>query len=286
MPEPYRRAYTTLINTAKDLKLLVKPIPGNYAMLNFWSPGYSVLAKEKTEDGFEYEHKIFRATTSLETAVAFLKDYYGNKEFLKFKDDAHPGHVSLLTAQNYLSAGADVTTLNEVGFNTQHKITFTDKFEKDCYGFDRLPEKMIDLHSLNINEINESVDQVLSSKRFYNLLGGRFNFAEGESCATACYVCLVAGGLNELLRADHKLLSRHTVLTPTSLSQYVETAKANELEQFSDAREVSKKFTLSYSSFIEKIAKTIQEAKQAKLETYIKELRQRGSYTDQFNFKQ
>jgi hypothetical protein len=288
MPGRYRRAYTTLINTTRDLKLLANPIPGNYAILNSWSPGYSVLVKDKTDDGFEYEHKVFRATTSLEAAVAFLRDYYGNKEFLKFKDDAHPGHVSLLTSANYLSAGADVTTLNQVGFNTQHKITFTNKFEKDCYGFERLPEKMIDLHSLNISEINESMNQLLLSKKFYNILGGRFNFAEGESCATACYICLVAGGLNELLRADHKLLSRHTVLTPTSLTQYIETAKANELEQFPDARNVSKQFNLSRSDFIEKIAKVIEQAKQAELDAYVRAFKEKNknTETDQFNFRQ
>ncbi len=282
---PVHRTYTMLINTAKDLKLLVNPIIGNYAVLNFWSPGYNILVKDRTNDGFEYEHKVFRATTNFEAAIAFLKNYYGNKEFLKFKDDAHPGHVSLLTSNKYLSIGADVNTLNQVGFKTQHKITFGSNFEKDCLGFKRLPEKMMDLHSLNVKEIDESIAELLSSKKFYNILGGRFNFSEGESCATACYVCLVAGGLNELLRADHKLLSRHTILTPASLTRYAETAKANELEQFPNAREISAKFNYDRLDFIEKLAKGIEQIKKSELEMYIKSIKEKNGDANQHNLK-
>lgn len=186
----------------------------------------------------------------------------------------------MLTAQSYLSAGADVASLEQVGFNSQHGIIFTERFEDDCYGLERLPEKSIDFHSLNVTEVDEAIDEFIKSKKIYSLLGGRFGFSEGESCATTCYVSMMAGGFHGLLRADHVFLSRKSVLTPSSLASYAETAKTNELQMFPESKEISKFFTKERVDYLEKISENIERIRKVKIEA---ELRSRYGNDNQPN---
>jgi hypothetical protein len=122
-----------------------------------------------------------------------LRSHYSKQDFLKYKEDAHPGHVSLLTQNHYLSAGAEVTTISEIGVSSQHNLVFAKNFETDCFGFNRTPDQTIDLHSLQIPEIESTIEEFKKIRKVYNILGGRFGLFQGDSCATSCYVCLVAG---------------------------------------------------------------------------------------------
>lgn len=285
MPGRHFKNFSTLMNTARGLSLLKAPALANSVVLNFWSPGYKVLVKAKTADGFEYEHHVFKATTTFDAAVGFLKDKYGNADFLKFKGDAHPGHVLLLTTKNYLSAAAGVTALSEIGFNTQHELVFRNDFQADCIGFSRLPEKMINFHSLAVSDVDEMITEVLATKKLYAVLGGRFGFSEGESCATACYLGLAAGGFDELLSADRKLLSRHTILTPAKLAQYAEIAKINELGQFPNAREISNEFNYSGSSYITKIGEYLEGIKKQEIKEYVEKMKEKKDDENRHDLK-
>ena len=113
-------------------------------MLNYWSPGYKLIEKRKTPNGAEYPWLVFRKSSTFEAALAHLTTEYGEE----FKKYAHPGHISIQTATNYLSVGPQ-DPLALVRLTTKHEINFKNNFAQECYGFDRVPDQIIDLHSLN-----------------------------------------------------------------------------------------------------------------------------------------
>jgi hypothetical protein len=250
------RAYSTFKKRI-NLPITLTPAKGNFVAVYYWSPGYKVLVDGVSKDGKSFRKKIFQATTSLEAALAHLKSYYGSQEFLKFKGDAHPGHISMSTSQNYLSIGAEVATLTEVGFNTQHNAIFGESLQADCISFMRLPEKTIDLHSLKVSKINNHIKSLRNPNFKYNVLGGRFG-TFGDSCATSCYGALLKGGLSGFLRADQAYLSQLKVLTPRNFISYIEIAKLNEQGFFPSVVELSKEFLVSHDQHMQEIRKRIE----------------------------
>jgi hypothetical protein len=251
-------ARTNSISISPTGLLTNNPHQSRCVSLNFWSPGYKTNQKMVDKNGDERTKKIFVPTTTFTAAVAHMKNFYGAKEFLKYKDDIHPGHVALRTQRKYFSIGADEPMFENIGFTTEHKIIFSDSLREDVIGIRRVPDRVIELYTLNVETVEETISEFLHSKRIYSLLGSRLGFTEGESCATACSLCLYAGGLEELLRLDHKVLGKKGILTPVTLADYVKRAQNTEQDLFPQTVEFSKQFHLDLNKEFEKFKEEIR----------------------------
>lgn len=127
--------------TFNNSNQLHTPIQKNRVALYYWSPGYKIQKEFLNEKGVAVLKKVFVPTTTFQAALAYLKNEYGGKKYLDFKEDAHPGHASIETAESYLSIGTD----EPVGLITNHKIIHADKFPEDMISFLRKPTS-ISLH--------------------------------------------------------------------------------------------------------------------------------------------
>lgn len=254
----------TLLALAKSSALspredyIKKLLKENCVSLNFWSPGYKISEKVITEKGELKLKKTFKPTSTFTAAVAHMKNLYGANEFIKYKDDIHPGHAALQTQKKYFSIGADESIFENIGFTTEHRIIFSNSLREDAIGIRRVPDVVVDLYTLNVEIVEETITEFLNTKRIYSLLGSRLGLSEGESCATACSLCLYAGGLEELLRLDHKMLGKKAILTPAALKDYVQKAKNCEQNLFPETIEFSKQFHLHLLKEFEKLKEEIR----------------------------
>jgi hypothetical protein len=242
----------------------------NFVILNFWCPGYNKLEKNQTTDGVEYERKIFTPSFTPIAALPSIRRYSGRNDFRDFKQNASPGHVSLMTAEKYLSVGPH-DSFSEVGLSTSHPMFFQSNFENECTGIRRLPEKMIVLHSLDAIEVNKKIDELISSKKPYSMLGSRSGIdpSGGENCATACYNCLVAGGIEELWSAPYKSIAKNSLLTAVILKWCVGMAKTEELKIYPHTGDMSKLFTDRIKPIILDIKKTNAIAEKLEIDAQI-----------------
>lgn len=222
-------------------ELLLKPDLKNRVVLNYWNPGYKIQKKFLNSEGKEEIKKVFVPTSNFEMALAHLKNEYGNKEYLKYKEDVHPGHASIESENEYLSVGAD-EEIRAVGIRTQHKLVYSSSFIEDVVGFVRKPDQIFDFYSLNPDLVEQAIKQFKNSQMVYALLGSRLFMNEGESCATSSYICLEAGGIENLLRIDQRILSKRGILTPSGLASYAAEAQKNEQLFFPETIELSKDF--------------------------------------------
>ena len=105
--------------------------------------------------------------------------------------------------------------MDQIGLSSNHRLEYSDNFRQDFFGFERYPELRIDLHTLECDKVVPIIKEFKTHPKLYTLLGNRFGFADGESCATASYLCLEAGGFLGLLGPHHRMLSRHSIAAPT-----------------------------------------------------------------------
>lgn len=226
-------SYVPVRGISKAVSNLLRPASkDSRTILNFWKPGYKIEQTVKTKSGQEKRVKIFTPTSTTEAALSFLIKYYGSDQYLKFKDDVHPGHCSIEThgkqKKQYLSIGTS-EEFDAIGFTTHHELIYTDNFIKDVLAFKRFPDKRFDFYTLNAMEINELIEIFKKEKNVYSLLGDRlFGFTEGESCATFSYRCLKRGGIDELLTPYRSAISSQIILTPALLADYAELARTQE----------------------------------------------------------
>jgi hypothetical protein len=204
----------------------------NITVLNFWQPGYTVKKIIKTKENKEVEAKVFVPTSTPEAALSFLLKQYGANEYLKFKDNIHPGHCAIQTKGNgagqYLSIGTN-DEFNEIGVCTHHELNYSADFEEDVLAFRRFPEKRFSFFTLDANRINKMIDFFKEESRIYSMLGDRFfGLTEGESCATISHRCLKDGGIDELLSPFRSMTSSQTILTPSLLATYADIARSQE----------------------------------------------------------
>lgn len=240
------------IHTPARNSTALHPKRENKVVLNYWSPGY------KDKQG------KFIPTSTGKAALVHLKNQYGAQEYLKFKKDAHPGHVSLMTSNQYLSVGTD-DAINEVTFSSEHNLALSDSLREDTLAFGRFPELRLNLYTLDVSKVDSAIRQIIESQEIYSLLGKRFGFAIGESCATSNYLCLVAGGIENLLSIQQQILSQNFILTPTSLKRYVHSARNEEKKSVKEVllfyksfEEESASLKVKYEKEIEEIAKKLQ----------------------------
>lgn len=253
----YAKGFKTL---SKSSSKLVNPNQKNGVFLNFWSPGYSVIDKKIAPSGREIIKKRFVPTTSFEAALTILNRKYGPEDFLKFKEDASPGHVSVVVSDEYLSVGPLVRSLDEVGIHTQHKMHYALNYESDILSFERAPEKTIDFYTLNSSDIREAIKEFKSSSTVYSLLGGRLYGSDGESCATTCFIALEAGGIQELFPISQGLMAKHGILTPRLLQTYSEEARIVEQERFPNLAEISDEALQERKLHAQNVLKLSQQA--------------------------
>ena len=151
------------ISTSRREILTVAEIT-NRVVLNFWSPGYTIKESTICADGKERLVKNFFSTSTMEAAISCLIKKYGSNNYLKFKEDIHPGHCSVHTKTgNYLSVGPNAT-LENIRINSQHEIMHIDNFETDVIGMGRFPNKRLDFYTLNIAKI----DKLISSMNIFS----------------------------------------------------------------------------------------------------------------------
>lgn len=78
-------------------RVIPKLIAENYVWFYYWSPGYYIK---------EHGVKKFIPTTTFKAAMLHLKDIHGPKNYLAFKENAHPGHCAVEARNAYLSVGS------------------------------------------------------------------------------------------------------------------------------------------------------------------------------------
>ncbi len=142
--------------------------------------------------------------------------------------------------------------LDSIGAGTHHELVHTDSFVEDVLAFQRFPELRLDFYTLNAILIEQAIKKFKDSEQLYSLLGDRFNFSEGESCATASHLCLRAGGMDELLRSHHQVISRQTILTPALLTDFATTARNKEFS-------ISEKSVLFAESFVKETQELMEK---------------------------
>lgn len=217
---------------------IAKPASTNSVILYSWSPGYKIPQKYVDTNGVEKIKKIFVPTSTFEAALSFLKNEYGNREYLKFKDDAHPGHSAIETGSSYLSAGT-TDPISAIDLKSKHPIVFASRLEADLISFTRIPETILDFYTLDSTQVNKAIAQFKDSQLIYSLLGDRLYKTEGESCATTAFIALEAGGIENLLRADQWLLSKRGILSPALLASYASKARDREHDLHPESIELS-----------------------------------------------
>lgn len=220
---------------------LAVPSEANRVVLNYWSPGYKIYREANHSRG-RGKRKVFVPTSTFQVALAHLKQTYGEREYLKFKDDIHPGHISLETHKHYFSVGT-MDEIDGIRLDTKHRLVYTDSLREEVLSFRRYPERRIDFYVLRAEDIDTSIPRFRESEIFYSLLGKRFGFAEGESCTTAVYCLLEISGIEGLLLPHQHLIGRHSVLSPASLMGYLEDAKKEELSLFAKSAVLTKSFS-------------------------------------------
>ena len=253
----YSKGFKTLAQSGSKL---INPNSRNGVFLNFWSPGYSIIDKKIAPNGKEIIKKRFVPTTSFEAALTILNKKYGPEDFLKFKHDASPGHVSVAVSDEYLSVGPFVESLNEVGVHTQYKMHYAPHYASDILSFERAPEKTIDFYTLNSSDIREAIKEFKSSSTVYSLLGGRLYGSDGESCATTCFIALEAGGIQELFPMHKGLMAKHGILTPRLLLTYSEEARIVEQERFPELAEISDEALQERKTYVENVLTRSRQA--------------------------
>lgn len=243
----------------------------NRVVVNFWSPGYTT---EKLVDfeGKKLATKVFHPTTTTEAAGAYFIKKYGRQSIAKYKDDIHPGHVSIeamptsnsSSKNDYLSFGT-TDPLNEIGIDTHHTLVHTDSFREDVLGFERFPEMRIDFYTLSNIDLNQAIMLLKENEKFYSIIGKRFGFAMGESCATGCYVCLQLAGMDSLLLPHQNFLSRTVILTPRLLIDYASTAKEQEKKVSKESIKLSDDFKIESHQLSDKFKAEIEKLKLKRL---------------------
>lgn len=231
---------------------LLKPCASNGVFLHCWSPGYKISKEVVEPNGAKKIKKIFVPTSTFEAAVAHLKNEYGAKEYLKFKEDVHPGHIAVETSTTYLSVGTN-DEFNLIGAKTQHPICFIEKLEKDLISFKRAPEKILDFYTLDVSLIEKVIHEFKTSKLLYSLLGNRLYKNEGESCATSAFIALEAGGIENLLSVDQWLLTKYGILTPSLLTSYADKARNQELSLFPEIIPLSTEVLSEKQRYIQQV---------------------------------
>ena len=237
---------TRSITTRASSLLKVAEIT-NRVVLNFWSPGYTIKESIVCFDGKSRVVKNFFSTSTQQAASIYLIQKYGSDNYLKFKEDIHPGHCSVQTKSgNYLSIGTD-EGLENIGITSQHEVVYGESFEQDVIAMKRFPEKRLDFYTLNIMKINELIETLRKPDSvLYSLLGSRpgikLETENNESCATISYRCLAIGGLEELLPLWDRSISSRTVLTPSLLTDYAEIARLIETERHLNIKDFQKEF--------------------------------------------
>ena len=212
-------------NKSNSLKMAAKE---GRTILNYWSPGYKKI-ESVSGSGKELVRKNFVPTSTLEAAIAYVNTQYGPDGYTEHKQDIHPGHTSIEVGnKHYLSVGTN-DAMSSISLSTSHDMVYTESLLEDILGFRRFPELRIDFYTLDFERIIEMMHEFKNSKQVYSLLGKRFNFGEGESCATASFLCLDAGGIEQLLRPDEDILARRSVITPSMLADYAKKAKNREV---------------------------------------------------------
>jgi hypothetical protein len=144
----------------------------------------------------------------------------------------------------------------------------TDSFVEDVLAFQRLPELRLDFYTLNAFLIEQAIRQFKYSEQLYSLLGDRFYFSEGESCATASHLCLRAGGLDELLRSHQQVISRQTILTPALLTDFATTARNNELSVSGKSVLFSENFVKETQELMDRLRPELERLSQISLQIH------------------
>lgn len=243
-------------------------------IVNFWSPGYKTVQSQHHE-GKKTMVKVFHPTSTVEAAMAYFGKKYGADAVAKYKHDIHPGHISIETvsslaegrpaAAGYLSFGT-VESLDRISHNTHHTLSYTDSFREDVLAFERFPEGRIDFYTLDQPALQQAIQKFKETEQFYSILGKRFGFAAGESCATGCYVVLQLGGMDKLLLPHQQYLSRKIVLTPSLCNDYVTAAKKQEGRLSKNTIKLSEDFKVESSDLSREFQKQIDELRLKRLE--------------------
>ena len=133
------------------------------------------------------------------------------------------GHVSIETKYFYASYWPDNLTL----FNklNQQPGSMNNIIDIDMKSEGRPPEHVIDLHSLDIDAMNNSLDSFQKNNK-YHLIGSNkvFNSGIAHSCSSLAYTLLKDGGIWNFAERPSPIL-KYVFATPNNVANLVLDAK-------------------------------------------------------------
>lgn len=138
------------------------------------------------------------------------------------------GHVSIETREIYASLWPEgITIFNK--YKPQQGFANNSNPDIDEQQEARPPDYVVDLYTLDVENIKESLDEYIKSGAKYHLIGSnRFiKYLEANSCSGLAYDLLVSGGIKKLVPTPN-LVRDYIITTPNNLAQFVLQAHANE----------------------------------------------------------
>lgn len=139
------------------------------------------------------------------------------------------GHTSVETKDIYASLWPQsaINTINKFqiypGIATK-QTPITDEEEEK-----RPPDHLIDLYTLNIEDIKKAMENYITLKCNYHIVGRNriFNRSQANNCCGLSYDLLVSGGIMNLV-SKNNFIREHVIVTPGNLAQLVMEAQLNE----------------------------------------------------------
>ncbi len=137
-------------------------------------------------------------------------------------------HVSLETKELYASLWPEgITLFNK--YKPQQGSANSSNPALDEQSEGRPPDYLVDLHTLDVENIEKKLDEYLKFGSPYHVFGSnRFlKNLRANSCSGLAYDLLISGGIKNLLPTTH-FVRDYIITTPNNLAQLVLEAHANE----------------------------------------------------------
>ena len=140
------------------------------------------------------------------------------------------GHVSIETRDLYASLWPEgINLFNKLKPQIGDAQTSSPSHDEKAEG--RPPDVLVDLHTLNVPQIQQALVQCVDSGSTYHLIGSNrfFKSLSANSCSGLAFDLLHKGGIQKLVTKSH-FLRDYIITTPNNLVTLVLEAHAKEKE--------------------------------------------------------
>lgn len=192
---------------------------------------HSLLGKESPitrvriwKSGYFFEHGSQKKFVFTNVAKSFLVSTVNTN-----KIQSNIGHVSIETKEIYASLWPEEGIIIYNKYKPQQGIAKSRTPALDEKTEARPPDYLIDLYTLDVDNIKQKLEEYLESGPIYHLIGNNrfFKHLGANSCSGLAYDLLISGGIKKLMPTTN-FIRDYIVTTPNNLAQLVLEAHANE----------------------------------------------------------